>query len=465
MSVTTKIGNILDSQEKYIVHQTNCVMTGQGGGLAYFMFEKYPYANCYDRSETQEKDVPGTIDIRGTGPVRKTKSGNSKGGERYVINLMGQYYPGGPRYDNDSARKRVKFFQQCLDEIGQIKKIKSIAFPYTIGCGIGGGDWKKYKKMIEKFAGANPKIDIVIYKLPTEIVSDSDDESSSEEETEESEEGSSGSDSDSGRDSGEEGDDEAEGSEDFDDEGSDEEDECEWEHDDVKLRELVNKRWEKAFDDFGDDGLNVLEEYITTQIETLRMVVGIYPPQKLLFNALNLCPLDKTKVLIIGQDPYHGPNQAMGLCFSVSPGIKVPPSLRNIYKEIKESGALIDPELGEATSRNGDLTSWAEQGVLLLNTALTVVQGNPNSHSKQWKPFTNFLIKWISDNADQRIIFVLWGRFAQTKKSLIDQDKHTVLEAAHPSPLAANKGGFFGCNHFVKINEILEEDGEKKIKW
>jgi uracil-DNA glycosylase len=184
----------------------------------------------------------------------------------------------------------------------------------------------------------------------------------------------------------------------------------------------------------------------------------IYPPGSLIFNAFQHTPWDKLKVVLLGQDPYHGPGQAHGLCFSVMNGIKPPPSLINIYKEIQS-----DIGIGMDASK-GDLTAWADQGVLLLNAVLTVRTNEPASHSKiGWMEFTDAVIKRISDKKSG-IVFLLWGKFAQEKQILIDATKHHVLKAAHPSPFSADKG-FFGCRHFSKTNELLVQEGKTPINW
>jgi len=184
----------------------------------------------------------------------------------------------------------------------------------------------------------------------------------------------------------------------------------------------------------------------------------IYPLGSLIFNAFNQTPFNKLKVVIIGQDPYHGEGQAHGLSFSVQNGIKPPPSLANIYKEIQTDIGIAMPV------QYGNLTRWAEQGILLLNSALTVRANEPNSHAKfGWGEFTDAVIQKISDEK-KGIVFLLWGKFAQEKQILIDETKHTVLKAAHPSPLSAHTG-FFGCNHFSKTNEILIKQGLAPIDW
>lgn len=182
----------------------------------------------------------------------------------------------------------------------------------------------------------------------------------------------------------------------------------------------------------------------------------IYPPGPLIFNAFNTTPFDQVQVVILGQDPYHNPGEAMGLCFSVPKGVRVPPSLVNIYKEINR-------DLGLPIPTHGDLTHWAEQGVLLLNAMLTVEAGKPASHQKiGWQTFTDAVIRHISEQKDG-VVFLLWGKFAEGKKALIDQTKHYVLIAPHPSPLAGN--GFQGCGHFSRTNEILANQGKKTIDW
>lgn len=183
----------------------------------------------------------------------------------------------------------------------------------------------------------------------------------------------------------------------------------------------------------------------------------IYPSGKEIFNAFNYTPFEKVKVVILGQDPYHGKGQAHGLSFSVPVGIKPPPSLKNIFKELKV-------DLDIPIAKSGNLTSWAKQGVLLLNTTLTVRAKQAGSHqNKGWENFTDAVISNLSANKEA-LIFLLWGRFAQTKASLIDSKKHHILTAAHPSPFSAYSG-FFGCKHFSKTNEILNKNGLETIDW
>ncbi|MCE5364924.1 uracil-DNA glycosylase [Pseudomonas anguilliseptica] len=183
----------------------------------------------------------------------------------------------------------------------------------------------------------------------------------------------------------------------------------------------------------------------------------IYPPGALIFNALNSTPLAQTKVVVIGQDPYHGPGQAHGLCFSVQPGVKTPPSLVNIYKELKRDLNIDIPS-------HGYLQHWAEQGVLLLNTSLTVEHGIAGSHAKVgWQTFTDKVIEVVSQQ-QERLVFLLWGSHAQSKEKLIDTSKHLVLKSVHPSPLSAHRG-FIGNGHFSRCNKFLEQHGLSPIDW
>lgn len=202
------------------------------------------------------------------------------------------------------------------------------------------------------------------------------------------------------------------------------------------------------------------QEYFAKLVEFIKQEYGkhiIYPPGKLIFNAFEHTKPEDIKVVLLGQDPYHGPNQAHGLCFSVQPGVPMPPSLKNIFLEIEQ-------DIGSPIPANGDLTRWADQGVMLLNATLTVQAHTAGSHQgKGWEQFTDSVIKLISDKYEN-IVFILWGNYARQKKILIDTSKHLILEAAHPSPFSVHKG-FFGCKHFSKTNEYLKAHGKTEIKW
>jgi uracil-DNA glycosylase len=217
---------------------------------------------------------------------------------------------------------------------------------------------------------------------------------------------------------------------------------------------LLEPSWKKILDD------EVNKSYFLTLIAELQNKYSsgqVFPPQPQIFNALNLCPFEHVRVVILGQDPYHGVGQAHGLSFSVPDGIKTPPSLQNIYKEIKS-------DLGHNIPTSGNLEHWAKQGVLLLNATLTVESGKPGSHQKLgWETFTDAIIIKISDEKEH-VVFLLWGNFARSKKSLIDGTKHLVLEAPHPSPFSAHTG-FFGCKHFSKTNTYLGKYSIASISW
>ena len=183
----------------------------------------------------------------------------------------------------------------------------------------------------------------------------------------------------------------------------------------------------------------------------------IYPPGKEIFKAFDLCPVQNVKVVIIGQDPYHGKGQAHGLCFSVKDGIAIPPSLKNIYKELHD-------DTGKEIPKTGNIEHWAKQGILMLNATLTVRAGKAGSHQgKGWETFTDAAIKKIAKTTGN-LVFMLWGAYAQKKGQVIDTDKHYILKSPHPSPLSAYNG-FFGCKHFSKTNEFLKSNGKKEIKW
>ncbi len=213
--------------------------------------------------------------------------------------------------------------------------------------------------------------------------------------------------------------------------------------------------WKEALrDEFDKPYMKALGNFLRTEKAAGK---EIYPPGPMIFNALNSTPLDQVKVVIIGQDPYHGPGQAHGLCFSVQPGVAIPPSLLNIYKELKRDLNLDMPS-------HGYLQSWAEQGVLLLNTSLTVERGQAGSHANQgWQPFTDRVIEVVSQH-QPHLVFLLWGAHAQSKQRLIDTQKHLALRSPHPSPLSAHRG-FLGNGHFSRCNKFLEQHGLTPIDW
>lgn len=216
----------------------------------------------------------------------------------------------------------------------------------------------------------------------------------------------------------------------------------------------IDESWKSAlWQEFKSEYFAQLKDFLLIEKSNYR----VYPPGPLIFNAFNRTPLDKVKVVILGQDPYHGEGQAHGLCFSVPPGVKPPPSLVNIFKEIRTDTGLPVPA-------NGNLEAWADQGVMLLNATLTVRASCAGSHqNKGWEKFTDRAIQTVSEQCEN-VVFLLWGKYAQAKESLIDARKHLVMKAAHPSPLSAYNG-FFGCKHFSKTNDFLREKGVKEIDW
>ena len=218
----------------------------------------------------------------------------------------------------------------------------------------------------------------------------------------------------------------------------------------------IAAEWKKSLEnEFKEAYFHNLVEILQHEKSSKQVV---YPPGSLIFNAFNLTDLDQVKVVIIGQDPYHGPNQAHGLSFSVQKGIAAPPSLVNIYKEIQNDLGITN------LKTKGDLTYWAQQGVLLLNATLTVRANQPNSHAGiGWQRFTDKVIQVLNDQCEH-LVFMLWGNFAKEKGMHIDSKKHLVLKAAHPSPFSADKG-FFGCKHFSKTNEYLVKNGRAPIDW
>ncbi|HPD95154.1 MAG TPA: uracil-DNA glycosylase [Tenuifilaceae bacterium] len=216
----------------------------------------------------------------------------------------------------------------------------------------------------------------------------------------------------------------------------------------------INESWYKVLaPEFEKDYFIQLKQFLVEE----KKHYAIYPPGSMIFNAFNFTPFDEVKVVLLGQDPYHGAGQAHGLCFSVAEGVKPPPSLVNIFKELND-------DLGVPIPSHGNLEKWARQGVLLLNATLTVRANQAGSHQqKGWEQFTDTAIKSLSD-LRYGLVFILWGNYAQAKETLIDSSKHLILKAPHPSPFSANRG-FFGCKHFSKTNKFLAEKGKEPIDW
>jgi uracil-DNA glycosylase len=216
----------------------------------------------------------------------------------------------------------------------------------------------------------------------------------------------------------------------------------------------IESSWKNRFsDEFEKPYFQTLIDFVRSEYKS----ATVYPPGTEIFHAFDACPFDNVKVVIIGQDPYHGPGQANGLCFSVRDNVKMPPSLVNIFKEIHA-------DLGKSFPHSGNLERWSNQGVLLLNATLTVRASSPGSHqNKGWEAFTDAAIRKISDEK-KNVVFLLWGAYAQKKGEIIDRSKHLVLMSAHPSPFSADRG-FFGCKHFSKTNDYLKQHGLDPIEW
>lgn len=222
----------------------------------------------------------------------------------------------------------------------------------------------------------------------------------------------------------------------------------------VSINPIINESWKRVLiHEFNSEYFKNLKEFIINE----KKKHTIYPPSSKIFASYNYTPFDQVKVVIIGQDPYHGEGQANGLCFSVNEGVAIPPSLQNIFKEIQN-------DLGFPIPKTGNLEHWAKQGVLLLNATLTVRSNQPGSHQKHgWEQFTDATIRVLSEQT-KGLVFLLWGKFAQAKESLIDTSKHHILKAPHPSPFSVHTG-FFGCRHFSKTNQLLKKEGLKEIDW
>ena len=216
----------------------------------------------------------------------------------------------------------------------------------------------------------------------------------------------------------------------------------------------IEESWKQILSaEFEKDYFRQLTDFVRNEYRS----TTVYPPVKLIFNAFNLCPFEQVKVVIIGQDPYHGPGQAHGLCFSVNDNVPFPPSLRNIFKEIQD-------DLGKPIPESGSLTRWAKQGVLLLNATLTVRAHQAGSHQRRgWEEFTDAAIRALAEQREH-LVFILWGAYAQKKGAFIDRSRHLVLTSVHPSPLSAHNG-FFGNRHFSRANEYLQQHGLTPIEW
>ncbi len=434
----TDILDLTSSEAQIIAQQCNCV-TKKAKGLSLSIKERYPHADFYSKRTTPS--TPGTIKIRGGK------------GKRYVLAMFAQYQPGRPKTQEDKEN-RIGWFKKCLSKISNIKNLKSIAFPYKIGCGLAGGDWKMYKRCILEWALKNERIRVVIVRNTPK----------------------------------------------FDDYGFNKifidsvTSSCHLGEFYETLREeyyskitpftsaivakdVVIKKRESYFSPtllehtikfiemtgIWSDFLNPLInngciKKISDLLEKeVKNKINIYPPVQEVYTAFDLC--DCPKVIIIGQDPYHTKGAAMGLAFGHhSTRNTIQPSLKNIYKELKSEGYACD-------MTSGDLTRWSfKQEVFLINTALTVQEGKANSHgSKVWGKFVEELFKFLNRSLENAVV-IMWGKHAQSYSKFFNDKKFKKISSAHPSPYSA-RNGFFGSKPFSRANKYLKEMGMEEVDW
>lgn len=438
-----------------IAHQCYCTSTKKTSkGLAKYIFETFPEADVY--SERENDSIPGTIFVSEATPK--------------IVAMFTQYYPGGSsNRKKDTSENRIKWFREALKKIGELKSIKSIAFPYKIGCGLAKGDWTVYESAIEKFSIDNPKIKVYIVSKDERLL---DSQGTSEQVlytidffryiVQKLEEENTQSITD----------DELEKiREDFlhpqeDDGPIDTEIEFidavvpTWT--DTTLEDYteanIPKGWESFFReelDVDTGSIHSLSKYISGEAQ--RAGGEIFPDLHLVYNTFTKVRPENIKVIICGQDPYHDIGQAMGLAFSVGEGVTLPSSLRNIFKELKDDGFVVsDPS-------SGDLTKWCQQGVFLINTALTVRAHEAGSHSKKWmEGFTPSLMRWLNENCGDLVV-IAWGNYAQSFSKYFGE-RHRKISSPHPSGLSASKG-FFGSKCFSKANKALKSLGRGEIDW
>jgi uracil-DNA glycosylase len=472
--------SLIDHPAQVIAQQCYCDASHKGAkGLALSIKEKYPYADFY--SNREKSSTPGTIKVAGT---KTTK---------FIVALFAQLNPGLPKDDgspysrsstnddshfvrpstNDCAAQREKWFKMCLDRVSKIKNLRSIAFPYNIGCGLAGGDWNKYEDMLEQFAFSNPQVSVYIVSNISrrEILPDPNkyinvDEvrnkyglQSYEDITAETllriidetlnppEDVPTGMQEDAGN---------------YDPETPENGRVPSW--NEMSLVDYVVELSESSdyiaewtfFKKETDIEYGTLPSISSFLEAESKKGVEIYPPLHLVLQVFCLIRPSDVKVIVIGQDPYHAEVQAMGISFSVPDEVAIPSSLINIYKELKDDGF----KPGET----GNLTKWVERGVLLINTALTVEAHQPNSHSKVWHEyFTPALMRYLNLECPPSVI-IMWGSPAQNFSKYFSDEKHRKITSVHPSGLSANRG-FFGSKPFSKANSLLKSLGREPIDW
>ena len=437
---------ILDLDVQMIAHQCNCSsIFGAGKGLYRAISDKFPEAHVYKNRSIPSK--PGTIEVRNVAD------------KRWVCAMYAQFYPGKPdgllpapfsnQFDDDYHRKR--WFQGCLEKISKLKNLREIAFPQGIGCGLAKGMWEDYHQMLSQFAIDNPKIKVMVVsrdcdQLPVFLSWLRTVEESSVE---------------------------IEGDELFSlDANADSREELIEDptegplsdppltYSDMTLLNFVSLysfgEWNHFFEEQLEDS-GSLPEISDFLAKEESKGVEIFPPLPQIFAALGMVGPEDVKVVIIGQDPYHGPGQATGISFSVNQGVHVPPSLINIFTELKSSGFTVEDPT------NGDLTPWCERGVLMVNTAFTVEKGKANSHAKRWtETFTPALFRWMDEHCNPMVL-ICWGNHAKTFSKYFG-DRHKKIFSVHPSPLSAH-GGFFGSDPFGKANKLLKSMKRGEIDW
>ena len=492
--------DLLESVAQIIAQQCNCT-SKKSKGLATIIAKKFPYADFY--STRSSPSIPGTIKL----------AGNKKKGGRFVIAMFAQYDPGKSKSSGqDTIKQREAWFQKCLEKISKIKGLKSIAFPYGIGCGLAGGEWKRYKSMLLEWGETIPHIQIQIVSLDpnpflvnetlvqqiSEVSSKINnltisqkvklfdhlfkdirgdvimssvkviDKIISEDNL-----------------SPDEIDIYEESSEDDTDEESLESDSSNTGDKDVNwnamsLKEYTEKfppsGWEEFFDDLIEEkGLDDVSDFLTKEAKSY----VLYPPLDKLYTAFELCPSNEVKIIILGQDPYHTPDAAMGVAFGhtapgtmgLTPGrrndqTKLQPSLRNIYKTLENDGY-------QANWESGDLSGWAVQGVFLINTALTVRKGEAGSHAQQsktkdgpWSYFVNQLFRHLNDRC-LHLVVIMWGAKAQEYDKFFTSERHFKIMAPHPAASAYNPSNteFFDHKPFSRANKQLKKWKMEKINW
>lgn len=451
--------DLLDSDAQIIAHQCNCI-SKTAKGLSKSVFDKFPYADIY--SKRKEPSTPGTISVKGS----------LKLSQRWVCNMFAQLNPGWPK-DGDTAQDRLRWFRSCLLKISKIKNLRSIAFPENIGCGLARGVWSDYLAQIEKFASENPVVKVYIisqnpapdfevsnkdipHDIPIEFIKSIYGELKKKKKTVITRE-------------------KFERSlEKFIKDRLNETRQKSADEEDVSVTtEPVEKQtwlsttledyteanipagWEAFFQpqlDVDRGSIHELSKYLSGEAHKS----DIYPEIENVFRAFCVPP-EEIKVVIIGQDPYHDVGQATGVCFEVPEGIDPPPSLKNIYKELESEG------FGISNRASGNLSKWRGQGVLMINSALSVRAHEPASHSSKWlSKFTPALMRFLNENC-QDLVIVLWGGHAQSFGKFFDE-RHKKIQSVHPSPLSAYKG-FIGSKPFSKINRQLELLGRDVIDW